>query len=261
MSELTLLARLCSRRYRAQSSSAGSRRRHDFKLFGFLLFYTHIWLLLQTCHAFNNVHIWTKGKSEKHKWIAEIPRMSERPGTTFGTSFQSPPDLYGAVHCYDIRDLRSALYCFWPKEPDVNIHLPPLSVSLTLFSHLHIWTSMLSFFFFFFPSSAYCIFIPSCKMLSQRCLWEEGRKKETHKHAHVPEAKQVSTRPDTLWKHIYHPSIILPVLIKWLPHTARISEFSANCWVRFLLAQVPHTLHAYLRGSYAARVWKRTAGL
>lgn len=49
--------------------------------------------------------------------------MSGRPSTTFGTSFQSPPDLYGAVHCYDIRDLRSALYCFWLKEPDVNIHL------------------------------------------------------------------------------------------------------------------------------------------
>lgn len=49
--------------------------------------------------------------------------MSERPSTTFGTSFQSPPDLYGAVHCYDIRDLRSALYCFWLKEPDVNINL------------------------------------------------------------------------------------------------------------------------------------------
>lgn len=115
-------------------------------------------------------------------------------------------------------------------------------------------------FFFFLPSSAYCIFIPSCKMLSQRCLWEEGRNKETHKHAHVPEAKQVSTRPDTLWKHIYHPSIILPVLIKWLPHTARISEFSANCWVRFLLAQVLHTLHAYLRGSYAAPCVKENSG-
>lgn len=44
----------------------------------------------------------------------------------------------------------------------------------------------------FFSRIAYCIFIPSCKMVSLCCLC--GGKK--HKHGDAPEGKQVLTRPN-----------------------------------------------------------------
>lgn len=94
-----------------------------------------------------------------------------------------------------------------------------------------------------FPRTAYCFFlISSCKMLSLCCLWR-GK----HKHRNIPRKNkcrqdQIRHTVNTHSSSIYNPSCVNQMITTYHENL----EFRANCWVRFLLAQVPHARHAYL---------------
>lgn len=63
--------------------------------------------------------------------------------------------------------------------------------------------------FFFFPQALHIAFLSRLVKCYHSVVYEKrGGEKETHKHAHVPEAKQVSTRPDPT--HCENTFIIRP---------------------------------------------------
>lgn len=89
---------------------------------------------------------------------------------------------------------------------------------------------------------AFFFFISSCKMLSLCCLWR-GK----HKHRNIPRKNkcrqdQIRHTVNTHSSSIYNPSCVNRMITTYHENL----EFRANCWVRFLLAQVPHARHAYL---------------